>query len=84
MVARRVSEPPTANWLASEADWTQRPTKHVFQRLVDDGPLHRNDTGGHTTYVSDYRRREIAREWEPLQWRLEIVGFAIREWGSLS
>jgi hypothetical protein len=30
------------------------------------------------------RRREIAREWEQLQRRIEIVGFAIREWDFLA
>jgi len=30
------------------------------------------------------RRREIAREWEHLQWHIEIVGFAIREWDFLA
>ncbi|TKX87919.1 hypothetical protein EXE43_00510 [Halorubrum sp. SS5] len=30
------------------------------------------------------RRREIAREWEQLQRRIQIVGFAIREWDFLA
>ena len=30
------------------------------------------------------RRREIAREWEHLQDRIKIVGFAIREWDFLA
>lgn len=30
------------------------------------------------------RRREIAREWEHLQRRIQIVGFAIREWDFLA
>jgi len=30
------------------------------------------------------RRCEIAREWEHLQHRIEIVGFAIREWDFLA
>ena len=30
------------------------------------------------------RRREIAREWEHLQRRIELVGFAIREWDFLA
>ena len=30
------------------------------------------------------RRREIAREWEQVQRRTEIVGFAIREWDFLA
>ena len=146
MVARQVSEPRTANWIASEADWSHGATKRVLERLVDDGILHRNDTGPHTTYFPDYRRqaiteairlrdsdhtvedltqrliemntqirgwedefdvespnqlrrtiadqeldvtgedrrREIAREWEQLQRRIEIVGFAIREWNFLA
>ena len=146
MIARQVSEPRTANWIASEADWLHEPTKRVLERLVDDGALHRDDTGTHTTYFPDYRRqalkeairlrdsghtvedlterltemnaqirrwedefdvespnqlrrtiadqrldvteedrrREIAREWEQLQRRIEIVGFAIREWDFLA
>jgi hypothetical protein len=30
------------------------------------------------------RRREIAREWEHLRRRIQIVGFAIREWDFLA
>ncbi|QFU82331.1 DUF7342 family protein [Natronorubrum aibiense] len=146
MVARQLSEPRTANWIASEADWSHEPTKRVLERLVDDGILHRDDGGTHTTYYPDYRRqamqeamrlrdsghtveeltdrlaemkaqirdwkdefdvespnqlrgtladetldatkedrrREIAREWEHLQRRIRIVGFAIREWDFLA
>ena len=146
MVARQVSEPRTTNWIASEADWSYGPTKRVLERLVDDGILHCDNTGGHTTYFPDYRRqtikeairlrdsdhtvedlterttelnarirgwkdefdvespnqlrgtiadqgldvteedrrREIAREWDQLQRRIEIVGFAIREWDFLA
>ncbi len=146
MVVRQLSEPRTANWIASEAGWSHEPTKRVLERLVDDGILHRDDSGIHTTYYPDYRRqamkeamrlrdsghtveeltdrladmkarirdwegefhiespnqlrgtlaeesldadeenrrREIAREWEHLQRRIEIVGFAIREWDFLT
>jgi predicted transcriptional regulator len=146
MVARQLSEPRTANWIASEAGRSHQPTKRVLERLVEDGILHRDDSGTHTTYYPDYRhqaiqeamrlrdsghtveeltdrladmkaqirgwedeldvespnqlrgtlaeegldvdeedrRREIAREWEHLQRRIEIVGFAIREWDFLT
>ncbi|UHQ98037.1 hypothetical protein HYG81_20675 (plasmid) [Natrinema zhouii] len=146
MVARQLSEPRTANWIASEAGWSHEPTKRVLERLVDDGILHRDETGTHTTFYPDYRRqamqeamrlrdsghtveeltdrltdmktqirdredefdvkspnqlrgtlakesldadeedrrREIAREWEHLQRRIQIVGFAIREWDFLA
>ena len=146
MVARQVSEPRTANWIASEADWSHGPTKRALERLADDGILLRDDTGAHTTFFPDYRRqsiketirlrdsdhtvedltqrltemnaqirgwknefdvespnqlrgtiadqvldvteedrrRKIAREWEQLQRRIEIVGFAIREWDFLA
>jgi predicted transcriptional regulator len=146
MVAQQLSEPRTTNWIASEAGWSHEPTKRVLERLVNDGILHRNDGGTHTTYYPDYRRqamqeamrlrdsgntveeltdrlagmkaqlrnwedefdvespnqlrgtlvktsldadeedrrREIAREWEHLQRRIEIVGFAIREWDFLT
>ena len=146
MIARQISEPRTANWIASEADWSHEPTKRVLRRLVDDGILYRDESGTHTTYYPDYRRqamqeamrlrdsghtvekvtdrladmkaqirdwedefdvespnqlrgttadqrldvteenrrREIVREWEQLQRRIEIVGFAIREWDFLT
>jgi DNA-binding Lrp family transcriptional regulator len=146
MVARQLSEPRTANWIASEAGWSHEPTTRVLERLVDDGILHRDERGTHTTYYPDYRRqamqeamrlrdsghtveelterlsdmktrirdwedefgvespnqlrgtladesldadeedrrREVAREWEHLQRRLQIVGFAIREWDFLA
>ena len=146
MVARQLSEPRTANWIATEADWSHEPTVRVLERLVSDGILRRDDTGAHTTYYPDYRRqviheamrlrdsdhtveeltdrlaemktrirewtdeydvespnqlratladrelgsdeeerrREIAREWEHLQRRIRIVGFAIREWDFLA
>ena len=146
MVARQLSEPRTANWIASEADWSHEPTVRVLKRLVDEGILRRDDTGAHTTYYPDYRRqviqeavrlrdsdhtveeltdrltqmktqirewtdefevdspnelratltdgelgsdeekrrREIAREWDHLERRIRIVGFAIREWDFLA
>ncbi len=145
MTARQLSEPQTANWIASEAGWSHEPTKRVLDRLVDDAILHRDESGTHTTYYPDDRRqamqealrlrdsghtveeltdrlanmktqirdwedefgvespnqlrgtiadesldgneedrrREIAREWEHLQRRIQIVGFAIREWDFL-
>lgn len=146
MVARQLTEPQTANWIASEAEWSHEPTKRVLERLVDDGVLRRDDSGPHTTYYPDYRqqamqeamrlrdsgrsveeltdrlaemkaqirdwedefevespnhlratladadldaeeedrRREVARDWEHLQRRIQIVGFAIREWEFLA
>jgi len=145
MVARQLSEPRTANWIAEEAGWSHGPTSRVLERLVDDGILRRDDSGAHTTYYPDYRtqalreatllrdsagsveeltdrlagmnetiqdwkdefdidspnqlratvgegdldsevqtrRREIAREWEHLERRIELVRFAIREWEFL-
>lgn len=146
MVARQLSEPRTANWVASEAEWSHEPTKRVLERLVDDGVLRRDDSGPHITYYPDYRRqaiqeamrlrdsghtveemterlaemnatirewedefgvespnelrstlaeenlepeeeerrRETARDWEHLQRRIQIVGFAVREWDFLT
>jgi DNA-binding Lrp family transcriptional regulator len=146
MVARQLTEPRTANWIAEEADWSHEPTKRVLERLVDDGVLLRDDAGPHVTYYPDYRqqamreatllrdnessvetltdrlgsmkskirgwkaefdvdspnqlratitrndltpeaeshRRDVAREWERLDRRIEIVGFAIREWDFLT
>jgi predicted transcriptional regulator len=146
MVARQLSEPQTANWIAGEAEWSHEPTKRVLERLVEDGILRRDDSGTHTVYYPDYRRqamqeamrlrdsartveeltgrladmkaqirdweekydfdspnqlratlaeedldpeeesrrREIAQEWDHLQRRTQIVGFAIREWDFLT
>lgn len=146
MVAQQLSEPRTANWIASEAGWSHEPTKRVLERLVADGILHCDEDGTHTTYYPDYRRqamqeamrlrdgehtveeltdrlsamksqirdwegtfdvespnqlrgtlatesldrdeedrrREVAREWEHLEQRIRIVGFAIREWDFLA
>ena len=146
MAARQLSEPRTANWIASEAGWSHEPTKRVLERLVDDGILHCDESDTHITYYPDHRRqamqeamrlrdsghtvekltdrladmkakirdwedefdvespnqlrgtladetldvdeetrrREIAREWEHLQRRIKIVGFAIREWDFLA
>lgn len=146
MVARQLSEPRTANWIASEAGWSHEPTRRVLERLVEDGVLRRDDSGTHTTYYPDYRRqamqeamrlrdsghtveeltdrladmkarirdwedefdvespnqlrgtiadrdldadeedrrREIAREWDQLERRVQIVGFAVREWDFLA
>lgn len=146
MVARQLSEPRTANWIAAEAEWSHEPTKRVLERLVDDSVLHRDESGTHITYSPDYRqqamqeamqlrdsdrtvdeltnrlaemktqirdwkdefavespnqlratlataelgkeeedrRRDIARDWEHLQRRIRLIGFAIREWDFLS
>ena len=59
MVARQLSEPRTANWIASEADWSHEPTRRVLERLVDDGVLRRDDEGTHTTYYPDYRQQAL-------------------------
>lgn len=145
MVARQLSEPRTANWIAAEAGWSHGPTTRVLERLVDDGVLRCDESGAHTTYVPDRRRqamqeamrlrdsdrsvealtdrlaemqsrirewedefgvgdpnqlratiaeetldpenerhrREIAREWEHLQRRIQLVGFVVREWDFL-
>lgn len=59
MVARQLSQPRTANWIASEADWSHQPTRRVLERLVDDGGLQRDESGAHTTYYTDYRQQAI-------------------------
>ncbi|MEF8781239.1 MAG: hypothetical protein V5A46_11230 [Haloferacaceae archaeon] len=59
MVARQLSEPRTANWIASEAGWSHEPTKRVLERLVDDGVLYRDEGGTLTTYYPDYRRQAM-------------------------
>ena len=146
MIVRQLSEPRTANWVASEAEWSHEPTKHVLERLVGDGVLRREESGAHITYRPDHRqqtmqeamrlrdgehsveeltdrlaelkaqirewedefavespnqlratitdqtlgpdeedrRQETARDWEHLQRRIRIIGFAIREWDFLT
>lgn len=146
MVARQLSDSRTANWIASEAEWSHEPTKRVLERLVDDGVIRRDESGTHTTYYPDYRQQtiqeavrlrdgnhsiedlidirsemkdqirdwehefavespnqlratiadgdlsskeevhqqDIACDWEHLQRRIRIVGFAIREWDFLA
>jgi predicted transcriptional regulator len=59
MTSRQLSEPRTANWIASEAGWSHEPAKRVLERLVDDGILHRDESGTHTTYYPDYHRQAI-------------------------
>ncbi|THE63230.1 hypothetical protein D8Y22_19330 [Salinadaptatus halalkaliphilus] len=89
MVARQLSEPRTANWIASEAGWSHEPTKRVLKRLVDDGILHRNESGTHTTYYPDYRRQAIQEAMrlrdsghtvEELTDRLAEMNTQIRDW----
>ena len=59
MVARQLSEPQTANWIASEAGWSHEPTTRVLSRLVDDGVLRRDDSGAYTTYYADHRQQPM-------------------------
>ena len=89
MTARQLSEPRTANWIASEADWSHEPTKRVLERLVDDGILHRDESGTHTTYYPDYRRqatqeamrlRDSGHTVEELTDRLADMKTQIRDW----
>ena len=89
MAARQLSEPRTVNWIASEADWSHEPTKRVLERLVDDGTLHRDESGAHTTYYPDYRRqamqeamrlRDSGHTAEELTDRLAEMKTQIRDW----
>jgi len=89
MTVRQLSEPQTANWIASEAGWSHEPTKRVLERLVDDGILHRDDSGTHTTYYPDYRRqamqeamrlRDSEHTVEELTDRLADMKTQIRDW----
>ena len=89
MVARQLSEPRTANWIASEAGWSHEPTKRVLERLVDDGVLRRDDDGTHTTYYPDYRRQAVQEAMrlrdgdhtvEELTDRLATMNARIRAW----
>jgi len=89
MTARQLSEPRTTNWIASEANWSHEPTKRVLERLVDDGILHRDGSGTHTTYYPDYRRkamqeamrlRDSGHTVEELTDRLTDMKTQIRNW----
>src|SRR6056297_3753019 len=89
MVARQLSEPRTANWIASAAGWSHEATKRVLERLVDDGILHSDDSGTHTTYYPDYRRqamqeamrlRDSGQTVEELTDRLADMQAQIRDW----
>lgn len=89
MVARQLSAPRTANWIASEAGWSHGPTKRVLERLVDDGILHRDDSGTHSTYYPDYRHqamqeamrlRDSGHTVEELTNRLAEMKVQIRDW----
>ena len=89
MTARQLTEPRTANRIASEAGWSHEPTKRVLERLVDDGILHRDESGTHTTYYPDYRRqamqeamrlRDSGHTVEELTDRLADMKTQIRDW----
>ncbi|WP_182022583.1 DUF7342 family protein [Haloquadratum walsbyi] len=91
MVARQLTEPRTANWIASEADWFYEPTKRVPERLVDNGVIRRTDEGRHTTYRPDYRQQAMreamalcddADSVEQLTDRLSGIKTQIQEWKS--
>ena len=89
MVARQLSEPRTANWIASEADYSHGSTSRILARLVDDGVLVRDADGTHTTYYPDYRHqvlqeamrlRDSVESVEALTERLTKMKTQIREW----
>ena len=89
MVGRQLSEPRTANWIASEAEWSHEPTRRVLERLADDGVLRRDDGGAHTTYSPDYRQqamqeatrlRDSERTVEEVTDRLSEMKSRIRDW----
>ena len=91
MVARQLTEPRTANWIASEADWSHEPTKRVPERLVDNRVIRRTDEGRHTTYRPDYRQQAMreamalcddADSVEQLTDRLSEIKTQIQEWKS--
>lgn len=57
MVARQLSEPRTADWIATEADWSHEPTTSVLDRLAEDGILLRDESGSQTRYYPDHRHQ---------------------------
>jgi len=57
---------------------SEDPIENEFCRVTE--PTSRTITDQVLDVTEKDCRREIAREWEQLQRRIEIVGFAIREW----
>ncbi|RDZ65324.1 hypothetical protein C5B90_02850 [Haloferax sp. Atlit-12N] len=87
-VALTVSEPQTANWIASEAEVAHETASKYLSRLADDGKLIADTRGQQTTYepdpISQYlsEMRELYEAHSPdqLAASLEEMNDQIRSW----
>lgn len=90
MVALAVSEPRTANWIATEADVAHDTARKYLEQLADDGKLTTDTTGQQTVYAPDpieqylTEMRELyeTHSADELAASLEQIGAQIREWKS--
>ena len=87
-VALTVSEPRTANWIATEAEVAHETATKYLKRLADDGKLTADTRGQQTTYEPDpvgqylLEMRELYEEHSPdeLAASLEAMNEQIRTW----
>ena len=87
-VALTVSEPRTANWIATEAEVAHETAAKYLSRLTDDGKLTADTCGRQTTYEPDpvgqylVEMRELYEEHSPdeLATSLEAMNEQIRTW----
>ena len=87
-VALTVSEPRTANWVATEAEVAHETATKYLKRLTDDGKLTMDTRGQQTTYEPDpvgqylVEMRELYEEHSPdeLAASLETMNEQIRAW----
>lgn len=87
-VALTVSEPRTANWIATEAEVAHETATKYLTRLVDDGKLRAETQGQQTTYAPDpvgqylIEMRDLYENHTPdeLATSLEAMNDEIRTW----
>ena len=87
-VALTVSEPRTANWIATEAEVAHETATKYLKRLAEDGKLTADTRGQQTTYEPDpvgqylLEMRELYEEHSPdeLAASLEAMNEQIRTW----
>jgi len=87
-VAVTVSDPKTANWIATEADVAHETATKYLQRLTEDGKLRAETQGEQTTYRPDpvgqylIEMRELYEDHSPdqLAESLEAMNEQIRAW----
>src|SRR5699024_6052648 len=85
-----VSDPQTANWIATEAEVAHETATKYLRQLVDDGKLNADSRGQQTTYEPDplgqylIEMRELYEHHAPdeLAESLEEMNEQIRTWKS--